>query len=286
MKEEEQRVKDRLREEERLATPLAPSGKTLAEVSGGSRPLATVPPRESSSSQQRKDRERIREKETRRKERENENSLKSGSRKPTVHLPIEPSSSRGVKVHTVSPLCSNPMPDFETHRPIPVIPEAVLPPPVPLPEFSAGALEAMAVLKQRIVSPEAAAPPPEVIPLDLSEASVKIPELPPVIDLEPEEGRSLLDMRVERRRRIKERRREVVDSADNSGSDLEEEEEDLEEELNYELTPPLMQVDGSKATIPEVPSKDKTDFLRAFGLITPSKRHRNTLHPSIHCPSI
>jgi len=206
-------------------------------------------------------------------------SLKSANRKPTVHLPIEPSSSRGVKVHTVSPLCSNPMPDFETHRPVPVVPEAppsrspVPPPPAPPPaEFSSGALEAMAVLKQRIVSPEAA-PPPEVIPLDLSEASVKIPELAPVVNSEPE-GRSLLDMRVERRRRMKERRRET-DPNDNSGSDYEE--EDLEEDFFDECSPsPIRCLPAEKNTgIPAVPSKDKIDFLRAFGLITPSKRHRN-----------
>lgn len=291
--EEEQRVKERIRDEEFAAANVNKSQENA------SRPLATVTPRENNNSgtscnqQDRKERERQREK--RRSERE----ANDPGRKTAIQLPNESSSGRGVKVHTVSPLyASYPvMADRSEERTgAATAPEsaASISPNPPAEEekrtteFSLGALEAMAALKQRVLSPPPPSPPPPeeeptkqeeeaTVPLDLSEASVVRPEVvsqPEMSQDAPnsqmeDSVRSLLDVRVERWKR----KRQHSDPG-------EEVDDDLDEEINPEVTESALvslSVEQclKKYPIPVGVSEEQHHFLHMFGLVTPKKRSGN-----------
>ncbi len=284
--EEEQRVKERIREEEFAAAAAASKSQENAVPN---RPLATVTPRESNSTnreQERKERERQREK--RRSERDNNDS----NRKATVQLPNESSSGRGVKVHTVSPLyASYPVVMVERtndRTEETAAPEASISPNPPAEEekrtteFSLGALEAMAALKQRsTVSP----PPPEevftkpveqevtldTVPLDLSEASVRTevtsqPEICQDASQIEDPVRSLLDVRVERWKR----KRQQSDAGE------EEVDDDLDEEMCQDASESVVTLSVEQCLktypIPAGVSEEQHHFLHMFGLVTPQKR--------------
>lgn len=299
------------------------------------RPLATVTPRESSSqhrSQEKKDRERYKEKE-KKKDKENElenkaessqspNSIKS-SRKTTVNLPSESNSARGVKVHAVSPLYSNVMIDITSDKPVEIImqrPEPIAPLPerreeepidqvLPNGEFSYSALEAMAMLKQRIASPVPvfpSSPPPlvkieakvhlENIPLDLSESLAKdertnrVEEEHPIAqrfeypfpfpaqivqEIDGQPVRSLLDRRAEFLK-LKKEKSKKTDAPINGTSDTEDIDDIDEEiaELTLSLTDASFRRDDSSAV-----SAEQQNFLFMFGLITLDKKSGTyTLH--------
>lgn len=279
--EEEQRVKERIREEEFAAA--AAANKSQENVVSN-RPLATVTPRENNTTNQDR-RERERQREKRRSERDNESN-----RNATVQLPNESSSDRGVKVHTVSPLyasypvmaesCSN-------AAEVSSAPEASISPNPPTEEekrtteFSRDALEAMAALKQRTLSP---APPEEeptkleeevTVPLDLSDTSVGCISPLKVNNVEishsktqSEESpvRSLLDIRVERWNR----KRQSSDPGE------EEIDDDLEDEMGLGASECLASLSVEQCLknypIPAGVSEEQHHFLHMFGLITPKKR--------------
>ena len=283
--EEEQRVKERIREEEFAAA--AAASKSQENASLPSRPLATVTPRENSAGnreQERKERERQREK--RRSERDGTDSNRKAA---AVQLPNESSSGRGVKVHTVSPLYAS----------YPVVverasdrteetaaPEASISPNPPAEEekraaeFSLGALEAMAALKQRTagspVPPEQVFTKPEeevTVPLDLSEASVRVPEVTSQPEICQEATtqiedpvRSLLDVRVERWKR----KRQQSDAGE------EEVDDDLDEEMCPDLSESVVSLSVEQCLktypIPAGVSEEQHHFLHMFGLVTPQKR--------------
>ena len=338
---------------------------------GNNRPLATVPPRESSSSsstsqhqrsQERKDKDRSRErdkardkdkerdKQQRRAERDESelsrcssdpaNSQKS-NRKLTVNLPSESTAVRGVKVHAVSPLSYSGAVHESATTPIDIDKveqsAATQPPEQAAPttadrvkvhgQFSYSALEAMAMLRNRITSPvvpvaavaaQEADPVDEdkksgdSIPLDLSDSSLvsdesrqvqqqqlqaSPPASPPPSDGYPfssgacvaemradrvtsdqEQIRSVLDLRVERWRLKKEKRRKA-DQVDNGVSDAEDV-DDLDEEvsqLNLGLTPLNVAASSFNAVHgwPSVIGEEQLNFLCLFGLITPQQRNGN-----------
>ncbi|KAI9558321.1 hypothetical protein GHT06_015074 [Daphnia sinensis] len=278
--EEEQRVKERIREEEFAAAAASKSQENVVS----NRPLATVTPRENNTTNQDR-RERERQREKRRSEKDNESN-----RNATVQLPNESSSDRGVKVHTVSPLyasypviaesCSN-------TAEVSAAPEASISPNPPTEEekrtteFSRDALEAMAALKQRTLSP---APPEEeptkleeevTVPLDLSDTSVGSISPLKVNNVEichaksqSEESpvRSLLDIRVERWNR----KRQSSDPGE------EEIDDDLEDEMGLETSDSLASMSVEQCLknypVPAGVSEEQHNFLHMFGLITPKKR--------------
>lgn len=291
--EEEQRVKERIRDEEFAAVAASnlSNSKSQENAPAPSRPLATVTPREnitttSSNHHERKERERQREK--KRSERDSD-----PGRKAAVQLPNESSSGRGVQVHTVSPLyasypvmadrCTD---DRTVATTAPESAASVSPnPPAEeekrTTEFSLGALEAMAALKQRALSP----PPPEeeitkqeeeaTAPLDLSETSVVRPEVisqPEFCQDAPtsqigDAVRSLLDVRVERWKR----KRQHSDPGE------EEVDDDLDEEMCPEapesaLVSLSVEQCLKKYPIPVGVSEEQHHFLHMFGLVTPQKR--------------
>ncbi|XP_046459792.1 uncharacterized protein LOC124206157 isoform X2 [Daphnia pulex] len=282
--EQEQRIKERIREEEFAA---AAASKTQ-ENAVSNRPLATVTPRENSATnQERRDRERQREK------RRSEKDVES-NRKITVQLPNESSSGRGVKVHTVSPLYASYPVMVDRCNDITeetAAPEASISPNPPTEEekrtteFSLGALEAMAALKKRTISPP---PPPEeeeqpskpaeeevTVPLDLSDRSVESVSPVEVSQVEICRGtshveespvRSLLDVRVERWKRKRQ----------NSDPGEEENDDDLDDEMGQEAAESLVSLSVEqclkKYPIPEGVSEEQHHFLHMFGLITPKKR--------------
>ncbi|XP_057379989.1 uncharacterized protein LOC130702329 [Daphnia carinata] len=276
--EEEQRVKERIREEEFAAAAASKSQENVVST----RPLATVTPRENNTTNQDR-RERERQREKRRSEKDNESN-----RNATVQLPNESSSDRGVKVHTVSPLyasypviaesCSN-------TAEVSAAPEASISPNPPTEEekrtteFSRDALEAMAALKQRTLSPAPAEEEPTkleeevTVPLDLSDTSVGSISPLKVNNVEichaktqSEESpvRSLLDIRVERWNRKRQ------------GSDPGEEEidDDLEDEMGLETSLASLSVEQclKNYPIPAGVSEEQHNFLHMFGLVTPKKR--------------
>ena len=279
--EQEQRIKERIREEEFAA---AAASKTQENVVSN-RPLATVTPRENSATNQDR-REREKQREKRKSEKDHESN-----RKITVQLPNESSSGRGVKVHTVSPLYASYPVMVDRCNSITeetAAPEASISPNPPTEEekrtteFSLGALEAMAALKKRIVS----SPLPEeepskqeeevTVPLDLSDRSVESISPPDVSHqleicrgtshVEESPVRSLLDVRVERWKRKRQ----------NSDPEEEENDDDLDDEMGQESSESLESLSVEqclkKYPIPAGVSEEQHHFLHMFGLITPKKR--------------
>ena len=279
--EQEQRIKERIREEEFAA---AAASKTQENVVSN-RPLATVTPRENSATNQDR-RERERQREKRKSEKDHESN-----RKITFQLPNESSSGRGVKVHTVSPLYASYPVMVDRCNSISeetAAPEASISPNPPTEEekrtteFSLGALEAMAALKKRTVS----SPLPEeepskqeeevTVPLDLSDRSVDSISLPDVSHqieicrgtshVEESPVRSLLDVRVERWKRKRQ----------NSDPEEEENDDDLDDEMGQESSESLESLSVEqclkKYPIPAGVSEEQHHFLHMFGLITPKKR--------------
>jgi hypothetical protein len=335
---------------------------------GSNRPLATVPPRESSSSsssstssalqhqrsQERRDKDRCRERDKardkdkerdrqqRRAERDEPEQMKS-NRKLTVNLPSESTAVRGVKVHAVSPLSYSGAVHDPASMTTPIDSDkveqsaATQPPEQAVPttadrgqvkvhgQFSYSALEAMAMLRNRITSPvvpvaavaaQEADPADEdkksgdSIPLDLSDSSLvtdesrqvqqqQQPQLstppPDPVDGYPfssgacvaradrvtsddqEQIRSVLDLRVERWRLKKEKRRKA-DPVDNGVSDAEDV-DDLDEEVSQlNLGLPLNVAASSFNAVhgwPSVIGEEQLNFLCLFGLITPQQRNGN-----------
>lgn len=293
--EEEQRAKERIREEEIAAAAAAAAAAATKSSSQENtlqgRPSLAVTPHENSNSNSihsdRKERERQREKRKSEKEAEH-------YRKATVNLPSESSSVRGAKVHTVSPLYTS-YPVIADQR-NEVTEQASAPEPCPSPvvqqekqteEFSLGALEAMAALKQRTLTPI----PPEVecpkqeevtIPLDLSETSAVVrTEIPQnhtetvnLVEtaLKVEDPvRSLLDVRVERWKR----KRQKSDPGE------EEVDDDLDEEMCPDSSESVVSMSVEQCLksypVPAGVSEEQHHFLHMFGLVTPQKRSGITI---------
>ena len=152
-------------------------------------------------------------------------------------------------------------------------------------EFSLGALEAMAVLKQRsvpsneeAVKREESVQRPETVPLDLSEPAreplLVTEEITAPKGVKPQmtdpSVKSLLDFRVERWRRRKER------LAGEEDDDLELDEEILG--LNEQLPSTSLSLEQCVKLhpVPASISKEQHEFLHMFGLTTPAKRNSNT----------
>lgn len=207
------------------------------------------------------------------------------SRKGAVHLPNGDAARPSAKVHTVSPLYASYPAVVEPLRESASRESASREPGADgerTSEFSLGALEAMAVLKQRSQPAEEAArreegaKRTEAVPLDLSEP---LREPPPLVmeEITAPRGakprltdpsvRSLLDVRVERWRRRRER------LAGEDDEDLELDEEILG--LNERLPSASLSLEQCLRLhpVPAGVSKEQHEFLHMFGLTTPDKRN-------------
>ena len=264
-----------------------------------------------------------------------------------MNLPSESTAVRGVKVHAVSPLSYSGAVHDPASMTTPIDSDkveqsaATQPPEQAVPttadrgqvkvhgQFSYSALEAMAMLRNRITSPVvpvAAVAAQEAdpvdqdkksgdsIPLDLSDSSLVTDEsrqvqqqqlqastatAPPAdgypfssgacvaemradrVTSDQEQIRSVLDLRVERWRLKKEKRRKA-DQVDNGVSDAEDV-DDLDEEVSQlNLGLPLNVAASSFNAVhgwPSVIAEEQLNFLCLFGLITPQQRNGNEPRP-------
>ena len=266
------------------------------ESSAPNRPLATVIPRENnwlSGLHQQENHDRQRDNKTSDQEMDpNRNS----------------SSHRAIRIHTVSPLCpSSPAamadaaiePDKSNGTPLAaadVIPCTSSPIAVasgaeqeqlmehPPGEFSLGALEAMAALKQRSLSSSSS--PPDRIkeedeettrPLDLSETSAAGDQSTPTKPDGHDSVRSLLDIRVERWKR----KRQQSDADNDEEADDEDLDEESSNEQQQQLTDPAFVSISIEQCLKNYPvpagvSEEQHHFLHMFGLVTPQKRSGKT----------